>query len=103
VVAIAADGRSGQLYTSPRRLFAQVTSEFNSRLAVHNDQVAHTGTNFPALIHAQPPHLSYLSHIPAYREQQYINRRLLRWEPETIINLPEGLAPCPTACPGHRQ
>jgi rhamnulose-1-phosphate aldolase len=100
VVTIGADGRAGQLYTSPRRLFAHVTSEFNSHLAVHNDQVERSGTNFHALIHAQPPHLTYLSHIPAYREQQYINRRLLRWEPETILNLPEGIGVLPYRLPG---
>jgi rhamnulose-1-phosphate aldolase len=100
VVAIDADGHAGQLYSSPRRLFARVTSEFNSHLAVHNDQVARSGTNFHALIHAQPPHLTYLSHIPAYRDQDYINRRLLRWEPETIVNLPEGIGVLPYRLPG---
>jgi rhamnulose-1-phosphate aldolase len=100
VVAINADGLSGQLYTSPRRLFAHVTSEFNSHLAVHNDQVARSGTNFHALIHAQPPHLTYLSQIPYYRDQAVINQRLLRWEPETIINLPEGIGVLPYRLPG---
>lgn len=100
VVAIGAEGMSGQLYTSPRRLFKQVTSEFNSHLAVHNDQVAQTGTNFHALIHAQPPHLTYLSHIPAYRDQALFNQRLLRWEPETIVNLPEGIGVLPFQLPG---
>jgi rhamnulose-1-phosphate aldolase len=100
VVVIGDDGRTGQLYTSPRRLFTRVTSEFNSHLAVHNDQVERSGTNFHALIHAQPPHLTYLSHIPAYRDQDYINRRLLRWEPETIVNLPEGIGVLPYRLPG---
>jgi len=77
-LAIDVDGRTARLYTSPRRLFTRITSEFNSHLAVHNDQVAHTGTNFEALIHAQPPHLVYLSHIPSYRDQELLNRRLLR-------------------------
>src|SRR5689334_892912 len=99
-VAIGADGRAAQLYTSPRRLFARVTSEFNSHLAVHSDQIARTGTNFLALIHAQPPHLTYLSHLPAYRDQAFFNRRLLRWEPETIINLPEGIGVLPYRLPG---
>jgi rhamnulose-1-phosphate aldolase len=81
VVAIGADGVSGQLYTSPRRLFQRVSSEFNSHLAVHSDHVSRTDTNFHALIHAQPPHLTYLSHIAAYRDQRYMNERLLRWEP----------------------
>ncbi|MBI1294233.1 rhamnulose-1-phosphate aldolase [bacterium] len=99
-IVIAEDGHSAQLYTSPRRLFAQVTSEFNSHLAVHHDQVSHSGTNFHALIHAQPPHLTYLSHLPAYRDQDYFNKRLLRWEPETIINLPEGIGILPYRLPG---
>jgi rhamnulose-1-phosphate aldolase len=100
VVAIDADGRTGRLYTSPRRLFQRVTSEFNSHLAVHNDQVERSGTNFHALIHAQPPHLTYLSHIPAYRDQNFMNGQLLRWEPETIVNLPEGIGVLPYWLPG---
>jgi len=100
VVAIADDGRTGRLYTSPRRLFTSVTSEFNSHLAVHDDQVAQTGTNFHALIHAQPPHLVYLSHVPAYRDQEVLNQKLLRWEPETIVQLPEGVGVLPFILPG---
>ena len=100
VVAIGMDGQSAHLYTSPRRLFAHVMSEFNSHLAVHADQVARTGTNFQALIHAQPPHLVYLSHIPAYRAQEWLNQRLLRWEPETIVQLPEGVGVLPFILPG---
>lgn len=100
VVLIDANGRSGRLQTSPRRLFERPTSEFNSHLAVHNDQVARSSTNFHALIHAQPPHLTHLSHIPAYRDQAYLNRQLLRWEPETIVNLPEGIGVLPYKLPG---
>jgi rhamnulose-1-phosphate aldolase len=100
VIQIDADGRGGRLYTSPRRLFERVTSEFNSHLAVHDDQVARTGTNFHALIHAQPPHLVYLSHIPAYRDEAHLNARLLRWEPETLVQLPEGIGALPFLLPG---
>ncbi len=100
VVAIAADGKTAHLHTSPRRLFTRITSEFNSHLAVHNDQAARTGTNFQALIHAQPPHLVYLSHIPTYRDQDLLNQRLLRWEPETIVQLPEGVGVLPFILPG---
>jgi rhamnulose-1-phosphate aldolase len=103
VIEIAADGASGCLYTSPQRLFERVTSEFNSHLAVHNDQIAQTGTNFHALIHAQPPHLTYLSHIPEYQDQSLLNQRLLRWEPETIINLPEGIGVIPFLLPGSAE
>jgi rhamnulose-1-phosphate aldolase len=99
-VLIGADGATGTLYTSPRRLFERVTSEFNSHLAVHNDQVAMTGTNFHALVHAQPPNLVYLSHIPEYRDTSALNRRLMRWEPETIVQLPKGIGVLPYILPG---
>ena len=99
-VVIDADGHTGCIYTSPRRLFARPTSEFNSHLAVHNDQFALSGTNFHALVHAQPPHLTYLSHLPAYQDEAFMNRQLLRWEPETIVNLPEGIGVLPYRLPG---
>jgi rhamnulose-1-phosphate aldolase len=99
-VVIGKDGRTGELHTSPRRLFARVTSEFNSHLAVHRDQILVTGTNFHTVIHAQPPNLTYLSHIPKYQDQVYLNRHLLRWQPELIINLPEGVGYVPFNVPG---
>jgi rhamnulose-1-phosphate aldolase len=99
-VLIGEDGMIGTLYTSPRRLFERVTSEFNSHLAVHIDQVSRSGTNFHALIHAQPPHLVYLSHIPEYRNMSVMNKRLLRWEPETIVQLPKGIGVLPYILPG---
>jgi rhamnulose-1-phosphate aldolase len=99
-VVIDAQGRAGKLFTSTRRLFAILTSEFNSHLAVHDDVVARTGTNFHALIHAQPPHLVYLSHVPAYHDQSLLNQRLFRWEPETIVNLPQGIGVLPFILPG---
>ncbi len=102
IVAIAEDGRHAQLYTSPNCLFERVTSEFNSHLTVHSDHVARTGTNFHALVHAQPPHLVYLSHITAYQDQDMLNRHLLRWEPETIIQLPEGIGVIPFLLPGSQ-
>ncbi len=100
VVAIAEDGQHAHLFTSPNCLFERVTSEFNSHLAVHADQVARTGTNFHALVHAQPPHLVYLSHVAAYQDQDMLNRHLLRWEPETIVQLPEGVGVIPFLLPG---
>lgn len=100
VVLVDEGGRSGRLYTSPRRLFARLTSEFNSHLAVHQDQVRQTGTNFQTVIHAQPPHITYLSHVPHYQDEQYLNRHLLRWQPELIVNLPEGVGYIPFLVPG---
>jgi len=103
VVVVDPGGKTGQLYTSPRRLFARLTSEFNSHLAVHLDQVALTGTNFHAVIHAQPPHLTYLSHIPRYQNHKFLSRHLLRWQPELIVNLPEGIGYVPFLIPGSPE
>ena len=102
-VTINADGRTGTLYSSPRRLFAHLTSEFNSHLAVHKDQIVRSSTNFHAIIHAQPPHLTYLSSIPQYQDETYLNRHLLRWQPELIVNLPEGLGHIPFKVPGSAE
>jgi rhamnulose-1-phosphate aldolase len=91
------------LYTSPRRLFTRLTSEFNSHLAVHRDQVLRTGTNFHALVHAQPLYLTYLSNVPRYQDESYLNRHILRWQPEMIVNLPEGVGYVPFRVPGSAQ
>jgi rhamnulose-1-phosphate aldolase len=102
-LVVAEDGKTGWLYTSPRRLFARLTSELNSHLSVHQDQVRATGTNFHAVIHAQPPYLTYLSHIPAYQGEPYLNRHILRWQPELIVNLPEGVGTIPFLIPGSSE
>ncbi len=93
-------GKTGRLYSAPGRLFAQLTSELNSHLAVHRDQVALTHTNFHAIVHAQPPHLTYLSHIQRYQKEAYLNRRLLRWQPELIVQIPDGIGMVDFNIPG---
>lgn len=103
IVRVHDDGRTATLYTAPERQFARVTSEFNSHLAVHCDQIRRTGTNYSAVIHAQPPHLTSLSHIPRYQDPRYFNQHILRWEPELIVQLPEGVAPLPFILPGSPE
>ena len=90
-VAIAADGVTATLWTAPGRLFERLTSEWNSHLAVHEDTIARTGTNYHAVVHAQPPHITYLSHLGDYQDEAYFNARVMRWEPETIVQLPQGV------------
>jgi rhamnulose-1-phosphate aldolase len=99
-VRIGADGRTGTLCTSPRRLFENLTSEWNSHLAVHDDTISRTSTVLHAVVHAQPPHLVYLSHLADYHDEVRLNERLLRWEPETIVNLPQGIGVLPFMLPG---
>lgn len=105
VAAIVVDegGRTGRLHISHHHRFQRVTSEFNSHLAVHADQMSASGTNFHAVIHAQPLHLTYLSHIPRYQDQRYLNQHLLRWQPELIIQLPEGIGHTPFKLPGSAE
>ncbi|HEY0734643.1 MAG TPA: class II aldolase/adducin family protein [Herpetosiphonaceae bacterium] len=79
------------------------TSELNSHLAVHNDQVARRGLSRHVVLHAQPPYLTYLSHIERYGDTTALNRRLLRWQAETIIEFPEGIAMLPFEVPSSPE
>lgn len=100
-VTINEGGTSAPLYTTPTRRFTHLTSELNSHLAIHHDYVERT--NFHVSIHAQPPHLTYLSHIAAYRDVMYLNRHVLRWEPESIVQIPEGIGHVPFHVPGSPE
>jgi rhamnulose-1-phosphate aldolase len=102
-ICVNEGGRTGMLLTSYHRRFERITSEFNSHLAVHYDQILSSNTNFHAVIHAQPPHLTYLSHIPRYQDEHYLNTHLLRWQPETIVNLPEGIGFVPFRIPSSPE
>ena len=97
---VQAGGRTAELRTSARRNFTRLTSEFNSHLGVHYDHATRTGTAYHAVVHGQPRRLTYLSHIADYQNVEFLNRRLLRWQPEAIVNLPEGLAVLPFIVPG---
>jgi rhamnulose-1-phosphate aldolase len=99
-VVVNEGGQTGKLYMAYHHRFQRLTSEFNSHLAVHYDQILRSGTNFHAVIHAQPPHLTYLSHVPRYQDETFLNHHLLRWEPETIVQLPEGIGFVPFTLPG---
>lgn len=94
-VVVKHDGKTGKMLTATDCPFEGVTSEFNSHLAVHHDRMKARDVRLHAVIHAQPVHLTYLSHIPAYQDETYFNRRLFRWQPETILSLPQGIGVLP--------
>jgi len=96
-------GERAKMFTSNDGRFERVTSEFHSHLAVHCDRIRTTDTVFHAVVHAQPVHLTYLSHIPRYQDQTYMNTHLLRWQPETILNLPQGIGVLPFLLPGSED
>lgn len=91
------DGRRATLHAG---VGARPTSELNTHLSVHNDHVSRRGLQEHALVHAQPIHLTYLSHLARYQETTAFNRRLLRWQPETIVEFPEGIGVLPFQVPG---
>ena len=96
-------GATGTWYTHPKREYQRPTSEFNSHLAVHNDQVERRAVGFQSVIHAQPPYLVQLSHMRDIRSTKEFNRRILRWEPETIVQLPAGIEVLDFMVPGSQM
>jgi rhamnulose-1-phosphate aldolase len=102
-IQVEPGGQTGRMFTAPDSQFKRVTSEFNSHLAVHHDQMRSRELNLHAIVHAQPLHLTYLSHLTEYQEERYLNLRLLRWQPETIFNFPEGIGVLPFLLPGSAQ
>ncbi|MGH9173557.1 MAG: class II aldolase/adducin family protein, partial [Vicinamibacterales bacterium] len=78
------------------------TSEIDSHFGIHAAILA-SRPALHAVVHAQPPKLTWLSQIPSYREQARLNRQLLRWQPETIATLPEGIGILPFETPGTAE
>lgn len=102
-ILVEPGGRNGKLFTSPQRQFQRVTSEFNSHLGVHADRMREGNVSLHAVLHAQPIYLTALSHRAEYQDEETLNRRLLRWQPETIANMPEGIGIIPFLMPGSAQ
>jgi rhamnulose-1-phosphate aldolase len=75
------------------------TSEIATHIGIHSALASRSIGGIHTVIHAQPPYLTWLSHIPAYREFGRLNRQLLRWQPETIVMLPEGFGILPFQTP----
>lgn len=102
-ISVEPGGRTGKMFTGSDCEFKRVTSEFNSHLAVHHDRMRSREIQLHTVLHGQPPHLTFLSHLPEYQDEQYFNRHLLRWQPETILNFPRGLGVLPFLLPGSAQ
>ena len=94
-IIVEAGGRMGKMFTSYDCPFKRVTSEFNSHLAVHHDQMRSREVKLHTVLHGQPLYLTFLSHLANYQDEQYFNRHLLRWQPETILTFPDGISVLP--------
>src|SRR5512139_303840 len=73
-VTVEPGGKTGKMFTSPQRNFKRVTSEFNSHLAVHGDHMRSSSIELHTVLHGQPVHITYLSHLKEYQDQNYFNR-----------------------------
>lgn len=103
-VVVGDDGAHAVLHSAPARTYARPTSEFNSHLSVHADQITRRpDLRRHTLIHAQPRYLVALSHIPSLADTLAFSRAITRWEPETLIQLPDGVGVIPFAVPGSPQ
>lgn len=97
------DAKTATCWYSKYGEFKRPTSEFNSHLAVHNSQAEERSVHFQAVIHAQPPYIVALSHINAMRNNEDFNRAILRWEPETIVQIPQGVEVLEYMVPGSSE
>ena len=102
-IVVEPGGRMGRMLTAPGCQFTRVTSEFNSHLAVHHDQMRSKDIRLHAILHAQPLYLTFLSHLDPYQDESYLNQHLLRWQPESILTFPQGIGVLPFLLPGSAQ
>ncbi len=87
-IQVESDGTS-YLHHSKNQVI-EPTSEIDSHIGIHAVQLA-GAPKVSAVVHAQPPNLTYLTHVPEYRDQGRFNRQLYRWQPETIAMIPQGI------------
>jgi len=103
VILIEEGGKTGRMFTAVDCPFKKVTSEFNTHLAVHHDQMRSRPLESHAVVHAQPTYLTFLSHLDRYQDEAFLNAHLMLWQPETILNFPEGIGILPFILPGSVQ
>ncbi len=99
LVEVLEGGKELAVYGSPDRLYQKPTSELNTHLALH-ERHASPGGPIHTVLHAQPLHLTYLSHLSGYQSAEALNARLLRWQPELILQLFDGIGVAPFLIPG---
>lgn len=98
---VGAGGRSATLHAAAG---VRPSSEWNSHLAIHEDHRRRRRLDQHAVVHAQPRHLVFLSHLPDVATAADLNERLMRWEPETAMVAPEGVQLTTFQVPGsHAQ
>lgn len=95
VLTVDEGGKTARLFLAANSGFSRPTVEFNTHLAVHEQHARSTGRDFNAIVHGHPLHLTYLSHLRDFGSADGISRRLMRWQAETIVFLPDGVGHVP--------
>jgi len=99
LVNVLEGGETLGVHASPSRLFERPTSELNTHLALHARHAVRSGP-IHTVIHAQPLHLTFLSHMANCSDTAGMNEHVLRWHPEIIAQLNDGLGVAPFLTPG---
>jgi rhamnulose-1-phosphate aldolase len=97
---IHGSGESATMHAAPH---VRPSSEWNSHVAIHEDQRSRRGVDHHAIVHAQPLRLVFLSHLPDITTTEELNERLMRWEPETTVVAADGVELAPFQVPGSPE
>jgi rhamnulose-1-phosphate aldolase len=97
--AVVIDSSGMSWLHRPNKSSVEPTSELDSHAGIYAE-VLRGSPRLHAVVHAQPPKTTYLSHLPEYQLTARFNRQLLRWQPETIVAIPHGVTVLPYATPG---
>ncbi|MFO7944937.1 MAG: class II aldolase/adducin family protein [Anaerolineales bacterium] len=92
LIEITSDGAEAIMHLHKDHSFSKPTSELKSHLMLHQRAVEKGNLKFNAVLHAHPRFVKLLSHIPEYQDEDYLNQELMRWHPEMIVFMPEGIA-----------
>ncbi|QAY64569.1 rhamnulose-1-phosphate aldolase [Xylanimonas allomyrinae] len=103
-IVIDHDG-SAVVRSAENRAFARPTSEANSHLAVHNDRVGRHPVGVHAVVHAHAPYTTTLSHqfSGSGADPREFTRQIMRWEPELVVHVPNGIGFLPFEVPGSKR
>lgn len=97
--AIVIDAGGSAWLHRPNKSTIEPSSEIDSHVGVHA-AVLGASPKLHAVVHAQPPKTTYLSHMTEYQESARFTRQLFRWQPETIASIPHGVEVLPYTTPG---
>ncbi len=100
---IRSGGDSADLYTDPSCHFTQLTSELLSHLVLHQRTFSDPSKRFNAVVHAQPMHLTYLTHMRRYQDGGRLCHAVLRWQSELTVIFPLGFGYVPYYVPNSDE